>query len=383
MVQIDAAVQSHMWTDVRSYLREWFHEPDTEALAIALAACRAQAYTGCLPVWLFVVGPASTGKTSIVMEACSEFPLAREVGDLTPRTFLSGKKGAPSLLFEGGRNHLFLFKDFTTFLSKRPEDRAAIAGQLREIYDGRWTKDTGEIGAQPWQGRVTVIAASTHALEHHWALHRNLGERFLTVRWPEGDPLKQAECAEKQVGHYPEIRESIHKLIKQFLEPVLKSPPPAFKITQCQEIESLGPLIARARVHVSRSESHDKITEVFPAEGPSRIVQAIHTLAFAHAELMGSPEIDLGLVRRVAFDSIPWRREQVLRVLPNDDLGLRFEQIEEATDIPRSSLQRTLEDMEAARLIEHHQTDGAHWYSLKPVVIKWLQQAGWDLPKLC
>ena len=291
-------------------------------------------------MWLFVEGGSSSGKTTIVIEALRALPKTRLMGSLTENTFLSGygknKKGKEfSLLHEIGASGLLLFKDFTTFLSRRKETKIEIASQLREIYDGEFYKDTGGSKRLLWAGKITIIAAVTHAIEREWLIMRDMGERFLTVRWPRGDGREQARRARNQRKHIKDIKDGIRTLTTEFVDhATLKSA--SFKSDEdANVLDYLCEVVATLRSSVQwdwRSRQIDSVTE---PEGTGRVSLALTNMACASAALFRRTyveEDDLKLVRRVAMDSIPMNRETVFRFLLKNKSGATLHEISGATN---------------------------------------------------
>ena len=89
------------------------------------------------------------------------------LSDLTDKTLASGltpDKGDDPSLLSRLLNAVMVFKDFTTVLEMRREQRAAVLAQLREIYDGRFDKSWGTGKELHWQGRLSVLAGVTSAV---------------------------------------------------------------------------------------------------------------------------------------------------------------------------------------------------------------------------
>jgi hypothetical protein len=96
------------------------------------------------PLWLFLVGPPSAGKTEVIA-ALGDIPSIFPLSSLTPQTFASGfegKHGETSLLPRLSGKTLTM-KDFGSVLTMYREKKAEIIGQLREIYDGQFSKTWG------------------------------------------------------------------------------------------------------------------------------------------------------------------------------------------------------------------------------------------------
>jgi len=94
------------------------------------------------PLWMLIIGASSTAKTEL-LAALEGLPMMFFLSDLTTNTLISGKKDA-SLLPKLDKK-IMVMKDFTTILSKRPDDLKMIMGHLREVYDGKLTKAYGTV----------------------------------------------------------------------------------------------------------------------------------------------------------------------------------------------------------------------------------------------
>src|SRR3990167_4515917 len=144
------------------------------------------------PVWFIIVASSSSGKTEFI-NAISNCDGVVPLSTLTPKTFVSGVKLAggkeASLLLNLNKgtdmegDGILAFKDLTSLLSERHEDRSVIMGQLREIYDGKYSKSFGTGQTVDWKGKITIIAGSTYAIHQLKQAYSALGERFLTGEW--------------------------------------------------------------------------------------------------------------------------------------------------------------------------------------------------------
>ena len=106
------------------------------------------------PLWMLITGASSTAKTEL-LQALDKLPISFFISDLTMNTLVSGKKGA-SLLPRLDKK-IIVMKDFTTILSKRPDDLKIIMGHLREVYDGKFVKSYGTGDTVNWTGHVGLL----------------------------------------------------------------------------------------------------------------------------------------------------------------------------------------------------------------------------------
>lgn len=346
------------WDAIAAHLTEWFHDFDLDALKIAFATMVSHQFSQDDPVWIFIVGPAGTGKT-VVINMISALPRTTVMGDLTPQTLLSGyNKGKGfSLLNTLGDSFVLLFKDFTTFLSKRPETRGEIASQLREVYDGKIARNTGASKSLIWSGKCTTICAVTPAVERAWTLMRDLGERFCTVRWPRGDGPAMAEKSMAQLGRGKIIMDQLKEMTVDLWNCV---PMRAAQIPNAStniDLIYLAEMVSHLRGHVQRNaEGKHEISEVPEVEGPTRLAKAFTQIARGHASLMRRRECndeDLRLARRLALDTIPSSRRRIwegMLRMPYSDTNAELLEVE--TGVPLGTVKWILEDFAALGIVK-------------------------------
>jgi len=326
---VETEAQQAAWKKLSEHLERWFYKPDLQALEAVLTAAFAHRYVQADCLWLFVVGPSRSGKTAVCINACSSLQHSYVLSKLTPKTFLSGYQNArnkdgstrdASLLQRLGPTPLLLFKDFTSVLSMRDDDRLQIASDLREIADGLLSKPTGMGQDLVWRGKATVIAVCTPALDRAWGVQRDLGERFLTVRWPRRDGATASLAARAQRGHEKEITEGTRRLAKAFVEGTTMEQLPELSTEQGNRLDHLSEVVAVARGKVYR-EGGKRIVEMPNIEDTPGIAKGLDGFARYHAALFGRTSVDqrdISLMFRVAHDSIPPVRQAILTAIPDD-----------------------------------------------------------------
>ena len=318
---------------LNNVLLKWFEAPDLQAVRIVLGAARTHYLNIGDPVWLFLVAPPGSGKTTMNIMATSGLPQVLMIGDLTPNTFLSGMHGAhnPGILEQlGGKqieenklkivtgNALFLLKDFTTVLSMRPDKKAEILSQLREIYDGQYTKSFGTGVTKQWNGRISILAAVTPIIDRHYSIFNTLGERFLQVHWHR-PPLQAGIAAQKQQGKEGQIRNQLKKQVRKlFLDSTVngnKRTPPKLPKKKLERMASFAEIIAKARTHVYRDRYSRQIDYVPEAEANTRIAKQLSALEKGIASLEQKPsvtEAELQDIFRVGLDCLPPNRRKII-----------------------------------------------------------------------
>lgn len=345
----DNLIQTSKWNSLVSYLEANFYKPDLEALRAVLAAQRAHFFMGD-PVWLFVIGPSGSGKTAIIVQCASAVDRTYVESSITTKSLLSGTlDGQKASLLEVIGSGILIFKDFTTILSKRDDDQKEIISQFREVFDGRWSIRTGQRSAI-WEGKITVIAAVTPAIERAWAVHRELGERFMQVRWFSSDSRKIANAARLQRGREKIIGAEMRRLTKDFFS--IKTPTPTMTEEQGNRIDDLATVIALLRGNVHRDPKSHVIDSIQPEE-PTRIAKALDSLVCNHAGLFGREitEDDFRIAYRVGFDSVAIKRNLIMGHIPLDG-STTTQKLAADVNLPETSVIYQLEELSAINAVQ-------------------------------
>ena len=327
---------------INEILNANFTEPDTHAFRVILGAIRSHYFDGGDPPWLFVVAPPGSGKTALNIMAASGLPQIKAVGDVTPASFLSGHSSPrPGLLEQLGEpeahgsviktqgNAIFTIKDFTTVLSMPWERQAEILAQLREIYDGSFTRSFGTGKTKHWSGRVSIIAAVTPVIDRSYSVFRQLGERFLQIRLPRPPRAAGLQALQQRARENKTAKEVQGAVAQIFwsskIDDSLKLAP-EHPTELALRLSALSWLIATARTHVFRQKG--KITDLGTPEANTRISRALDNIVLGIATLEGrevATESDLQDSFRVALDCLPALRRDIIAtaisggVLPDGD----------------------------------------------------------------
>lgn len=316
----------------------------------------------------------NSGKTSVVIGSVLSMPGTYHIDTLTPNTFLSGfsKGGANgncsllnSIGTEDDRSGIFAMAEFSSFLGLREDNRREIASQMRRIYDGYLDRATG-VGWLTWAGKITFIVAATSGAERTWNTMKDLGERFMAVRWAREDGVEQAKSAQRQIGHKNDIeartRELVHAIVGVGAFPRIRPDTLTNEEIDYKGIAYLSEIVAlsRAKVERDRSWKREIVDEPEP-EGPTRIMKALCQVAMGSAALMRRGRVDESdflVSKRLAIDSIPPARWKVINTLRrNADALCGFAHLVRVTGMAPSTLNWTLEDLSALGIIYPQQED--------------------------
>jgi hypothetical protein len=173
--------------DVYVIFKKYLHIPDTRIIDLILAVALTIKIKGT-KIWIIIVGPSGDTKTALVssLEGIGILRVIK-LDQLTRNTLASGaidkKTGKPVEDLGSRINHddvMFLIPDLASLISKRSDEKNEIWGQLRNLYDGFISKDTGTGVTRKYNDcNVTLLACATEKIRSETLIHNQLGTREL------------------------------------------------------------------------------------------------------------------------------------------------------------------------------------------------------------
>lgn len=351
---VSANDSAYAWSNVEVALVTHFYEPDLEAARAVFAGLAAHDLKGPL-VWTMIVAPPGCGKTELI-NPFHGMPRVHQIDSITPNTLISGRapepgktRGKEGLLERIGPDGYLFMPDFSTIIDGNRDRRDEIFAQLRRVYDGRLRKEFGIEGVvNEWSGRLTIMVAVTPGVDRYTSVFGALGDRFLLVRWQRVSGIDAAIMAmnqdrEAKDAHMRAAVRALWSAMETAPEPQL-SPEIARCIAATAELIAIG----RTPVRRDRDEHIDHVPE---AEGATRLAQQLCQLAKGSARLElrlhVDAAIDLAVVYRVAFDTLPPQRAAVLRAVLKGHSTV-------SSGLKRHARERAVADLKALDLLDDH-----------------------------
>lgn len=276
-------------------------------------------------LWAIIIGPSGGGKTEL-LNALLDLPDIEELSMVTTTTFLSGMPGKyDSSLLPRISGKILLFKDWTTILSMQKDARAEIFSQFREIWDGRMKKSFGNGKTAEWSGKVSVLAASTQAVDLNQQQYTHLGERFINYRVLMPDRKEVAMRSLTNDSNQEEMQREIRDAMYSFIKSIdldnhteLPKIPNEFQ----KQLINLANFSTMARSGVIREFGMKKEVIFVPAaEMPTRIAQQLNALGAGLVMVNGGKflEEDMEILYKAALDSIPQTNKIVITEMARAD----------------------------------------------------------------
>ena len=333
------------------------------------------------PTWTFLVGASSSGKTEFInclAKVNGIWPLS----SLTANTLISGQKKAanqPTSLLSrlplnpktGKTEAIFTFKDFTTVLSMNQDTQAEILGQLREVYDGKYSKEFGTGESKKWEGKVSMFSGTTGSIYKARELWSAMGERFAIYCLLQPNRKEAGRRAIANVSTIREQRPMLQDAFKRFLDEIIVIPAVLPKLPEDmeEEILDLSEMVTRARSIVDRdSKSNTKEIEfAHDPEGIPRFATQLTTYGISLMVINNGPLLatDRDILYKIALDSIDKRRRMILQRMT---VYVEVDTKELARDLnyPPNSVRRWCQDLNVLGMVDMLHGGRSDKWVLKP-----------------
>ena len=310
--------------DVEDAVKEVYILKDTGIIKLLAGFVLAnRKYKGDNAIWLLIIGGSSSGKSIMIQLLSKCGPWVMPVDTLTTNTFISAfNSDKPISLLDKVNYGILLFKDFTTILSINGDALAAIMGQLRAIYDGEFSKSTGNQNSKVWVGKVGIIGAGTIDVQRKMRQYSQKGERFLNYITEIADPVGLGLRSLKNSRDIKKKESELAELFAQFINQKLSEnfvQDQNFIEKYDNEIVAVANFCTLARSPVTMNFKNPAIVDfVGDREMPGRMAVMLKNLGtgimYACDEKVLSQET-AKILYKVAMDSIPAERKMVLTIL--------------------------------------------------------------------
>ena len=358
-----AAAKPISFSDLEKVYHKWMLIPDKGVIKFICALYIANRIPG-KALWAFIIGPSGGGKTELLnplLELSDVVPISL----LTPNTFLSGMpgKGDASLLPKlSGK--VALFKDWTSVLAMQKDAKSEIMSQFREIWDGSMKKVFGTGRIAEWKGKITVIAASTQAVDLNQQQYTHLGERFLNYRPIMPDRKLVAMKALDNDSNQEKMQEEMGDAMYAFMLGIdwkkhLANVPPMPQEYR-EEIVNLANFCTMARSGIIRDFGMKKEVIFVPAsEMPTRITGQLAKLGSALTIANGGVFMkdDMQIIYKCALDSIPQTNKMVITEMAKADNQTTAD-IATSLGYPTEPIRMYLENLALLKVCKRIKDDG-------------------------
>lgn len=323
------------------------------------------------PLWIYLVGAPSSGKSTICELLCADEHHTRALSKFTG--LVSGSRQGQHLI-PFLQNKAVVIKDGTLLLESTPQQLANVYGELRDIFDGSLeAKYRNGVSASFNNITFGMIIGIT---ERIYALNMAaLGERFLHCRLEttretetqrnaaairrilsgcklsvaEGNDEGDSRSFPKQRQHTAGFINHLHSRLTN--EDIIK---PSFTDEDCLLIQALADVVACSRASAPRKHDREEITYDSRPEASTRLCKLFTKLALCLCYVYGTSKISDKVKRRlikVALDTAHGRQFEILKAVCLSQQGLNRQAVAVSTNVPLETLTRKIEDLKSMHVI--------------------------------
>jgi len=343
----------------RKTFKKWLgDEYDTDALDVMLCAAAVEQTDGD-PLWLLIISGAGNAKTETVQSltgagahAVSTISSDAALLSGTPKHERS-KNATGGLLRKIGGRGVLVVKDVTSILSANRDARATILAALREVYDGRWSRDVGTEGGLTleWAGRITVVGAVTTAWDQAHAVVAAMGDRFVLLRMDSTSGRETAgRRAIRNTGSETTMRAELAAAVGDVLANVDLTTETRISDQELELLLSAANIVTLARTAVEYDYRGDVIDAHAP-EMPTRFAKQLTQIVRGGVAVGMDRRHALRLAIRCARDSMPPLRLAILLDV-NANPYSKTRDIRQRLNKPRATVDRQLQALHMLGLLE-------------------------------
>lgn len=360
-------VENPSWFKALQLMRTGLYIPDPVPYVMGLTTFISNKIEDSEPIWMFIIGPPGIGKTEfskyLVPGDVYFNTWVYQLSEFTSKTLISGKEDAEDLVTQIHKK-LVLFSDFTVMISSKPEEVIEIFKQLREMYDGEYTKAFGSgVGVKHYKTRFSILAGVTNKIDMYKNLLAALGERFFSVRFKPSTTEFSEEIVKAAFHNQKISPENIKAIQSEMLSLYEKFDPhhlPPIGKEWEQYIMECAMITANLRIPIERDVYMKGRPIVLTPikEEATRIVKVYKKMAQVLCYVLEKPKFDLEVlsyIYRVTLDSPEALRLDVLRNVKF--MAHNLDYICESCDLPRPIILKVLEELKYAMLVNMEQEE--------------------------
>ncbi|MFA5307118.1 MAG: hypothetical protein WC365_06755 [Candidatus Babeliales bacterium] len=359
------------------------HPGHEDVIDFLLAMMIERYYPYGKPVWVFLIAASGGGKSKL-LQLFTGWNLTYYISEVKKKDLISGYKEIGDSddvkygILEDFDGKTAIIDDMSQILSGDKEERNAVFGTFRLIFDGEEHKGYGNRkGKLTYKANFGMIMGMTPIIDVYYGLMNQLGERFIKVRFKTKRDDALHSIFTRNDKDYDTETIKIRNKIVEFLSSIEHKdydPPLQYE----QLITNLCEFTARMRTPLIVQGEGDDIKGT--PEEPTRVMIQIVKLCKMLACVRGKDEIteeEIDFVGKTLMQTPPlWRIQAFYYLLCNPDCTINA--LADALFIRHEKASRILDELYFLRIC--HKDENTSTYNLSPKFIKWgktFEQRGW------
>ena len=323
---------------------------------------------------LVFLGASGLGKSitaRMVSPSCAEAEnYLTRVDDFTPKSFVShaarvAKKELEKIdLLPRIENKVMVTKELAPLFSGDDESLKKNFATLTSVLDGNgYVTSSGVHGTRGYSGKYIFnwIGATTPIPDRTYKVMSQLGNRilfyYIDSQAQSEDELVSFAETYKENDTVTQLQSGVNEFILDYFQrfPPDSVDPSEIVIaqTQTRQIVRLAKLISEGRVQID----FDQFGEPEPGlpEGPQRLILLLQTLARGLALSSGRfsvEEADMGVLRHIAFSTLPQRRMGLLLALVRAGGHVTIREVESFQRTSAPTAKRRMQELGATPIAD-------------------------------
>lgn len=337
---------------------------ETELAMVATLAVTSSINITGEPLWMFLIGPPSCGKTTFIESFGGNNQLFDNLSKLTAKSLVSGWKDEggeePSYLDKLFNKTLFV-KDLTVTLMEAQEAKQELFGLLTDVYDGHVKIPYGNNELKEFHTRFNMIAGVTDVIHQHSSA--SIGERFLRCDYlgRSYDREAFAYAALDSFGKTDQNKETLTENTLGFVSHLQQLPISLEIPHECREpIVSLAEFIATMRTKVEKDRRNEIQYRPRTELGPRLVKQLAKTYVCSRqvydqndtseeAAMKASGKA-LKVIQKIAMDTCYGFPLDVIRYIVKNPCSNLLE-ISQGIKVSKSKIQRVIDDLATTEVV--------------------------------
>jgi hypothetical protein len=345
-------------TDAHAVFRGWLGQDyDIDAINATMVAAAVERLQGDT-LWLLVLSGSGNAKTETVQALAGCGALITSTIS-SPGALLSAtskrersSEATGGLLRKIGSRGVMVIKDVTSILSMNRDMRAEVLGAIREVYDGKWSRNVGTDGGQTldWEGRIVIIGAVTTAWDRAHDVIASMGDRFVLLRMDSHEGRQAAgRQAIGNIGREAQMRAELSGAVAAVIAGMNTD---AVELTAAETdaLLAAADLVTLARTGVEYDYRGDVIDAHAP-EMPTRFAKQLAQVIRGGVAIGMDRTAAMRLAIRCARDSMP-----PIRLAIVDDVAAHPDattaEVRKRLGKPRATVDRQLQALHMLGVLE-------------------------------
>lgn len=372
---------------INIYREELYLTPGNEAAIALCLAVTVSPYLPGEPIWLFLIGPPSSGKTTVIEAFGTSNLYCESQSQLHSKMLVSGWKsadGKDASFLPKLKKRTLLIKDYTTVVSMDHRSQEELYGILRDAFDGTFKKQFGNRLVRAFTDiKFGMIAGVTRVI--HGDSRSSLGERFLKIEYLEDEEFDETKHIFAAMDSYHRKEERTKRLERStlgYVDHLISNVPSSDSLPEVprpfkENIVKLALLTSFLRAQVDR-RGDDSLLYRPGKEIASRISVQMTKITQCLMLVLNKKEPDeeiYKILRKLSLDSsVPFNVE-FTKVLYNNPAGISRADLVTELQLPQTNVHRICNDLLQLGIIQMRKSNNGklsgrdkHVYCLHPTI---------------